>query len=264
MRRLFPALLVLLAFLLTLPARGDDKAIEQRLKQEYEDKLVRVQTGSEHPGMKFEWPFVDERSVDATTRVYLAVRNVRWRTGVLELTASRVFFYQDIQRKVRRVDGDETKYRVKWSPPPDEAQFLEQVSHILLRVDPEREDWSDFWPPELPAKPPGEQVGSKPSVEIAPGVFTLGNDVTQPMCEVCGEPEYPEDARAEKISGTTKMYALVTETGHVPGIRITESADARLDRASVIAASRWRFKPALRNGRAVRVVFLVETYFKLY
>ncbi|MFQ5927635.1 MAG: energy transducer TonB [Terriglobia bacterium] len=48
------------------------------------------------------------------------------------------------------------------------------------------------------------------------------------------------------------------------GIRLVKSFGYGMDEAAVRVIAQWRFKPALRNGKPVRVVMQVETYFRLF
>ena len=78
------------------------------------------------------------------------------------------------------------------------------------------------------------------------------------------EPKYPADARAEKIQGTIKVEAKVSEEGKVEEAIASESPDPRLAQAAVDAVKQWKFKPARKaDGKAVKVKTTITVNFRL-
>lgn len=75
-------------------------------------------------------------------------------------------------------------------------------------------------------------------------------------------PEYPEVARLAGIEGDVVLRIFVGEDGAVR--RITPvSGPPVLARAAVHAVERWRYAPALLNGRRIDVVTTVTLAFHL-
>jgi protein TonB len=63
-------------------------------------------------------------------------------------------------------------------------------------------------------------------------------------------PEYPDSAREDGVSGSVTLSYTVNGEGRVEDVRVTRSSgDPRLDRAATTAAKRWRYRPAVQNGR---------------
>jgi protein TonB len=77
------------------------------------------------------------------------------------------------------------------------------------------------------------------------------------------EPQYDEDARKEKISGTVILSLAINQKGGLEDIAVKRSLDPRLDRNAVEALSKWRFEPAEKGGKPVRVMATVEINFRL-
>ena len=75
-------------------------------------------------------------------------------------------------------------------------------------------------------------------------------------------PEYPDEARENRIEGTVIVQALVGRDGQVKETRVRESVPA-LDAAAVAAISRWTFKPAKTKGEPVAVWVAVPVKFTL-
>jgi TonB family protein len=66
-------------------------------------------------------------------------------------------------------------------------------------------------------------------------------------------PEYPDDARRLRMSGSVLIEMVVTERGLPERLRVLESAGAMLDETVLSAAATWRFEPAVLDGVKVRV-----------
>ncbi len=61
-------------------------------------------------------------------------------------------------------------------------------------------------------------------------------------------PAYPAEALATRPSGEVSVTATVSPAGEVSGIELTQGIAPALDRAALDAATRWRFRPAMRDG----------------
>jgi TonB family protein len=65
------------------------------------------------------------------------------------------------------------------------------------------------------------------------------------------------------LSGAVKLECIVETDGTVSAIRVTTPLDPDLDAAAVAALNQWRFKPALKDGKAVRASIDVEMTFTM-
>jgi protein TonB len=64
--------------------------------------------------------------------------------------------------------------------------------------------------------------------------------------------EYPSSAYEEGKQGNARVSLTVTSTGGVEDVRIDESSgDSRLDQAALDYVQRLKFRPAMREGKAV-------------
>jgi TonB family protein len=66
------------------------------------------------------------------------------------------------------------------------------------------------------------------------------------------EPEYPETARAQRISGTVILRVQIDTEGHVAQIDII-GGHPLLAEAAANAVKQWQFKPYLLNGEPIAV-----------
>lgn len=109
-----------------------------------------------------------------------------------------------------------------------------------------------------PAPPPAEAEPEPPRPEPGP------SRSARPLAGRCDPPEYPSDARSRGRSGVVHLEVDVDADGRVEAVRVVESSGTRsLDRAAVRAISRWKFSPALRDGRAVSSTLHVPVRFSL-
>lgn len=102
-------------------------------------------------------------------------------------------------------------------------------------------------------------------------VEPIGDGITPPLAgahleyEVAPPPPYPVMAIREGLTGTVMLRVLVDVDGKPIDVQIERSSGHHvLDAAArkqVLA--KWRFKPALENGRAVQAIGLIPIDFNL-
>ena len=112
---------------------------------------------------------------------------------------------------------------------------------------------------------PGNGTGYGPGVGggTGGGVYRPGGDVSQPQLVTKVEPEYSEEARKAKYSGTVLLSIVVDEHGLPRDIRVTRPLGLGLDEKAIEAVSHWRFRPGMKGGRPVATQAIVEVSFRL-
>src|SRR2546422_895402 len=95
------------------------------------------------------------------------------------------------------------------------------------------------------------------------GVFRVGGGVSAPVVLYKVDPEYSEEARKAKYSGTVVLQAVVDATGTTRDIRVVRSLGLGLDEKAIEAVNKWKFKPGVRNGQPVSVQATIEVNFRL-
>jgi protein TonB len=108
-----------------------------------------------------------------------------------------------------------------------------------------------------------EGPGGGAGVDPGAAPVQVAGDVRAPILVWRVEPEYPEAMRRAHMEGVVILEAVITAAGDVTEVRILKSATPLLDRATVDAVRRWRYKPATLNGRAVSVYLTVTVSFGL-
>jgi len=99
----------------------------------------------------------------------------------------------------------------------------------------------------------------------------IGNAITPPLAgahleyEMAPPPPYPVMAIREGLTGTVMLRVLVDVDGKPLDVQIERSSGHRLLDAAARkqVLGKWRFKPALENGRAVQAIGLVPIDFHL-
>jgi protein TonB len=77
------------------------------------------------------------------------------------------------------------------------------------------------------------------------------------------EPQYTEEAKTAKVSGSVLLSLVVDENGDAQEIQVARSLDQGLDQKAVDAVRQWRFSPATENGKPVAVAVKIEVNFRL-
>ncbi len=88
-------------------------------------------------------------------------------------------------------------------------------------------------------------------------------EVTQPVLILKIKPDYPLIALHVHIQGIVYLQAVITQTGTVDELRVLHSPHPLLEKAAVNAVKQWLYRPAMVNGRPVKVYFNVTVEFKI-
>lgn len=112
---------------------------------------------------------------------------------------------------------------------------------------------------------PGKGAGFGPGDGdgLGGGVFTVGAGVSAPIPIYRPEPEYSEEARKAKYSGSVTLEIIVDTQGRVRDMRVVKSLGMGLDEKAEEAVRKWKFKPGRKGGAPVNVRATVEVHFQL-
>jgi TonB family protein len=77
-------------------------------------------------------------------------------------------------------------------------------------------------------------------------------------------PEYTEEARRAKVSGTVQLSLTVDTDGLAHDVTVTKPLGYGLDEQAVRSVQEWRFQPAAENGKPVPAQINIEVSFNLY
>ena len=77
------------------------------------------------------------------------------------------------------------------------------------------------------------------------------------------QPEYSEQARRKKISGTVLVMMIVRPDGTVRDVKIKKSLEKSLDQQAIAAVQTWTFQPATKDGQPVAARVDSEVTFRI-
>lgn len=94
-------------------------------------------------------------------------------------------------------------------------------------------------------------------------VYQPGGGVSAPSVLHRVDPEYSEEARKAKFQGTVMLSVVVDERGVVRDVRVLRPLGLGLDQKAIEAVVQWKFRPGMKDGRAVAVQATIEVNFRL-
>ncbi len=109
-------------------------------------------------------------------------------------------------------------------------------------------------PIPVPADPP-------PSIEAGP--VRWDGSLTKPQQEYAPLPHYTDMARRARRQGKVIVEAVIEADGRVTDVRVLRGLGFGLDESAVATVSTWRFRPAMRGGRPVAVIYTLVINFRL-
>jgi protein TonB len=115
----------------------------------------------------------------------------------------------------------------------------------------------------------GGGVGNKRGPGFGPedgggiGGIGVGGSLIAPLVLDKVEPEFSDEARKAKYQGTVLQTIEIGEDGKPHKFQVLRGLGLGLDEKAIEAVSRWKFKPALRNGHPVRAAATIEVNFRL-
>lgn len=96
------------------------------------------------------------------------------------------------------------------------------------------------------------------------GPCGVGGDIVAPVGIYTPDPQYSDAAREAKLQGTVTVSVVIGTDGHVYDPRVIQPLGLGLDQKALEALRLWRFRPAERNGRPVKVAANIEVNFRLF
>jgi protein TonB len=96
------------------------------------------------------------------------------------------------------------------------------------------------------------------------GPMHIGGSVRPPSVLYSVEPEFSEEARKAKFSGNVQVYLWVDEQGNPSHVRVVRGVGMGLDEKAVEAVRQYKFKPAMQNGKPVKVDLYIDVNFQIF
>ena len=102
----------------------------------------------------------------------------------------------------------------------------------------------------------------QPRKSEQPEVVKPAQSATEGNLLYGAEPEYPEEARQQKIQGPVVLDVYISPEGAVDDVHLV-SGPPQLAQAAIAAVLQWRFSPRIRNGQPVPMETRVTLNFRL-
>jgi protein TonB len=110
----------------------------------------------------------------------------------------------------------------------------------------------------------GNGVGPGSGENMGGGVYHIGGGVRAPVVITQVDPEFSEEARKQKFSGNVLVDLIVDEHGNPTHVRVARGVGLGLDEKAVEAVRQYRFKPATKDGKPVKVELSIEVRFEIF
>lgn len=104
---------------------------------------------------------------------------------------------------------------------------------------------------------------SPATAALPPGTYKIGSGVSTPQLLSKVEPKYSEEARQARVQGTVVLSVVVTAEGKPTELKVVRSLGSGLDEKAIEAVSQWKFRPGMKDGKAVAVQAAIEVNFQL-
>jgi TonB family protein len=110
---------------------------------------------------------------------------------------------------------------------------------------------------------------SNPSIEAsrinAAEIYKVGNGISAPIVLSKRIPPYTEEARKARVEGYVQVRCIIRNDGTVDSVKIIKGLGYGLDESVVnTIRSRWRFLPAMLNGKPVTAESEAQVSYRLY
>ncbi len=107
----------------------------------------------------------------------------------------------------------------------------------------------------LPISPGPPQTSGEPT-------YRVGGGVSAPRAIVMPDPEYPKEAVKGHQPGSIVLVLIVGSNGEVRYLKVVRGISPEIDQAATEAVKKWKFKPALKDGKPVAVQIEVQLDFE--
>ncbi len=99
---------------------------------------------------------------------------------------------------------------------------------------------------------------------VASAYADAGDDATTkfdkpPVPTKTPPPEYPSALKG--VNGMVALVVIIDEKGSVVNATVTKSSDPAFENPSIDAIKRWKFKPAEKDGQAVKAKVTIPVRF---
>ncbi len=93
------------------------------------------------------------------------------------------------------------------------------------------------------------------------GIYTKVDE--KPTPTKTSNPDYPTDLKREGVDGLVAVTTVIDETGNVIDVQVKKSSHPSFDKPAKEAIMRWKFSPAKKDGKPVKVRVTIPVKFSI-
>ncbi len=101
------------------------------------------------------------------------------------------------------------------------------------------------------------------SAEASDKLFHVGGSIEKPRVLEQAQPQFSDAARELNFSGIVTVYFWVHSDGRIDHVSIVKPAGLGLDEQALFAVSKYKFKPATKDGKPITVDLYVDVNFQI-
>ena len=109
-----------------------------------------------------------------------------------------------------------------------------------------------------------QQAAAKPPVPQDDDQRRIGGGLSAPQLIYSAEPEFSEEGRKAKFAGNVLVSVWVETNGLPSHIQVIRPVGMGLDEEAVEAVRKYRFKPAMENGKPIVAKLNIEVNFQAF
>jgi len=117
--------------------------------------------------------------------------------------------------------------------------------------------------PSPPAANPPIGAGDGHDAKDSDAVH-VGGPVKPPVLIRSVDPSISNEMRKEKFNGTVQVHLIIETDGKPTHVQVVRGLGNDFDDAAVRAVSQYRFKPATRDGKPVKVDLFIDVNFNVF
>ena len=110
----------------------------------------------------------------------------------------------------------------------------------------------------------GAVAPAAPAAPMPPQRIPIGGNVQAAKLLRQPRPVYPEELKAQGITGVVKIRMIISKTGEPLNPEVlSTNVNPGLIQAAMEAVKRWRYQPTLLNGQPIEVITTIDVTFEL-
>lgn len=263
-----PLLHVALVLASALAVAEDPAGLVAQLQKEYGGKVVSLRQYCRDAVVRFDAAGhvncqqpPDSWSLDSA----LEVEQVAMLPGAVSFEGHRlgiVYDHKEEKPVYVRVNRRGTAIGALEGPASRET-LLAAMRRMFLTADEMDADMRKNWRYYLEHPPGGKFDADKPPKVLSTDIQKFDASIEAPRAKETSDPAYTEQARKAGLQGIVRLWAVIDETGRVADLRIVRPLGLGLDEKAIEAVRRWKFKPATKDGKPVKVQINIDVSFRL-